>query len=418
MLAPLPPLLAYRLDRARSADATDLSSLANGASVNTTSPHGTALACGVNPDDEVRWVRTAVTLDRAARSRRNLRDDALRQFLQEEGVHALPDAGISYAFIENAARREASQMEDWTFLRLAHTTLAALSAILPDAMVPERGRVLAQRARVAFQLGATEAARIYYDEVKSLGSAFALSELTALARIGHAVLAQLAGNLPQSRALFEDVLNAEDSPAECRSLAHQGLMIASAEVADFDQAVQHAWSAYEGVASTAQGLGMLVNLAQILLDAGQPAAALRGFAAALGKKPHPRIALPAFGGIALAAVAARRPEVASSVVMLAATRTQSLVAALGGGPSPVLPYQSATALVEISEALGAVGEMELSVRCAAHASQIAALHKFNKLSYRLENAPVLPTVTSTPTVIQREIAERLEMIEGAELVGV
>ena len=410
MLAPLPPLLAYRLDRARSTDAADLSSL--GVASDTSSA-----ASAVQPDDEVRWVRTAVTLDRAARSRGSIRDTELRQFLDDEGVHTLPDVGVPYPFVEKVARREASEMEEWAFLRLAYCTLAALSAIMPDAMILERGRVLAHRARVAYKLGATVAARVYYEEVEALAAAGSLPELKGRALVGYGLLAEFAGNFPASRSVFTEVLALDGAATESVSIAHHGLMIAAAEAADFDHATQHAWSAYSGADSEQQQSDMLVDLAQLLLLVGQPTAALSGFAVALARQLSPRAALPALGGVALSAVGARGLESARAVVRIAASRTESLVASLGGGTSPAMPFHCASALTEVSEALSAVEEQAWSKRCSAHASQIAACHRFYRISHRLENPPMLPQKSAAPTTVQVEIAQRVEALEGAELIG-
>ena len=411
MLAPLPPLLAYRLDRARSTDAADLSSR------DATDQSSVASTSGVKPDDEVRWVRTAVTLERAVRSRGSVRETSLRQFLDDEGIHTLPEVGVPYPFIEKVARNEASQMEEWAFLRLAYTTLSALSAILPDAMILERGRVLAQRARVAYKLGATVAARVYYEEVEALAAAGSLPELKGRALIGFGVLAEFAGNFPASRSLFTQVLALEGAAADSVSMAHHGLMVAAAEAADFDRAIQHAWSAYSGAETDSQQSDMLVDLAQLLLLVGQPAAALCGFASALARQLSPRAALPALGGVALAAVGARETESARAVVRLVAAQTEALIASLGGGTSPAMPYHSASALTEVSEALSAVDETIWSRRSAAHAAQIAACHRFHRISHRLENPPMLPEKSAAPTRVQMEIAQRVEALEGAELIG-
>ncbi len=411
MLAPLPPLLAYRLDRARSSDAADLSSR------DATDQYSVASASPVKPDDEVRWVRTAVTLERAVRSRGSVRETSLRQFLDDEGIHTLPEAGVPYPFIEKVARNEALQMEEWAFLRLAYTTLSALSAILPDAMILERGRVLAQRARVAYKLGATVAARVYYEEVEALAAAGSLPELKGRALVGFGVLAEFTGNFPSSRSLFTQVLVLQGAAADSVSMAHHGLMVAAAEAEDFDRAIQHAWSAYSGAESDSQQSDMLVDLAQLLLLVGQPAAALCGFASALARRLSPRAALPALGGVALAAVGAREPESARAVVRLVAAQTEALVASLGGGTSPAMPYHSASALTEVSEALSAVDEAIWSRRSAAHAAQIAACHRFHRISHRLENPPKRPEKSAAPTRVQMEIAQRVEALEGAELIG-
>lgn len=420
MLAPLAPLIAYRLDRARPGvpTAAALPSLATPMSAAPAGLDALVTDLAVTPDEEANWLRVALALDRAARARGEDRDTMLRQFLDDSDMHPLPAAPLPYPFVSATARKHAESMEDWAFLRLANTTLAAAGAVLPDALLLERGRVLDLRARVARKLGATSAARLYYEEVESLGTAGSLPELAARSFLGRGVLAHYAGNAPSAREHYQRAIALDGAAPDTVAWAHHGLMVASAEKGEYDASLKHGWEAYAGASNKRQQDAMLVDLAQGLLDTRQYHAALRGFACALSRHPHPRSALPAFGGTALAAVAARGPNGARSIVRLAALRVESLVASLGGGPSPMLPYDCASALMELSEALRLVGEKAWSARCGAQAAQIASLHQFHRISYRLENAPAVPDSTPETSPVQREIALRVEALEGAELVGV
>ena len=83
-----------------------------------------------------------------------------------------------------------------------------------------------------------------------------------------------------------------------------------------------------------------------------------------------------------------------------------------------LPWPSASALVEMSEALAHVGEEERANDAANRADALAASHGFHQLTYRLENptlvAPAKPlAVASSTTAILAAVNE----LEGAELVG-
>ena len=69
------------------------------------------------------------------------------------------------------------------------------------------------------------------------------------------------------------------------------------------------------------------SLAQLLLDDGYPRAALRGFAAALARKPIPRYELAILGGAACAAAAALPCVAARTLVRNFSERVDALVVA-------------------------------------------------------------------------------------------
>ena len=101
----------------------------------------------------------------------------------------------------------------------------------------------------------------------------------------------------------------------------------------------------------------------------------------------------------------------------AAARVEALVASLGGGAVPMLAFQCAGALIEVSEALHVVGEDDWAARCAHAGSRIALRNGFHHLTHRLESP--WPTVQSVPvTPARRVIVEQVEALDGAELVGV
>jgi tetratricopeptide (TPR) repeat protein len=359
-------------------------------------------------------------LHNAARSAGPTRSAALLEFLEQEGVRTLRGASIPFAPISHAARDYVTAMEDGAFFRLAHSVLASVSVLLPDTEQLELGRVVAMRARIARHLGAVDAATVWYEEVERMGAELTLPELLARAQGGYGVLAQLRGDFPSARRHFDRVLAIAEAAPDTRFVAHAGLMIAAVTARDYDDAAQHAWAAYQGAGSAVEQTDMLINLAQLLLDAGHPAAALRGFAAAIAREPHPRSALPALGGAALAAVADsagrddRARARARSVVRTVNQRIDALVVALGDGAA--LPFPSASALVEVSEALAAVGDAAASGRAAWRARILTVRFKMHQLAHRLDHPYPLPEVLP-PTPARREIVEQVEALEGAELVG-
>jgi tetratricopeptide (TPR) repeat protein len=305
-------------------------------------------------------------------------------------------------------------MEDQVFLRLAHSVLSGLLIVLPDSEVLLRGRVIAQLGRLARHLGDAASAKQYYEEVERLGSEHLLVELTGRARLGYGILAHVRGNFPEAKRLFHEVIELDGAAAESVGMAHHQLMIAAAEARDYDTAASHAWKAFQGAATTRQETEALLNLAQLLLDAGYPRAALRGFAAALARKPIPRHELPILGGAACAAAAALPCVAARAVVRNFSERVDLLVTSLRQGES--LPWPSASALVELSEALAVVGDEDRSQAAAERASVLANAHMFHQLVHRLENpvhvASPTPLAPSTSAII-----EAVDELEGAELVG-
>jgi hypothetical protein len=397
MLAPLHPLDAYRTDAA-------------GATGNL-----------VDDATQSRWLGTALLLHNAARSTGVVRVAALTEFLEHEGVHTLRGASLSMAPVIHAAWQHATDMEEGAFLRLAHSVFASLNVLVPEEMVLERGRVISRRARLARQHGEPDAASCWYEEIAALGKAHDLPELVARAQVGFGVLAYTRGNIPLARELYEQVVAMSDVAADSQSFAHSGLMHCAMSAQDFDAAAQHAWAAFEGACSDIEQTDMLINLAQLLLEVGHPAAALRGFAAAIARHPHPRAGLPALGGAALAAVAdcgSRNDEHARvrarSVVRTVNRRVDALVVTLGDGAA--LPFESASALIEVSEALMAVGDSAASGRAAWRARALVIRHKFHQLAHRLDEPQRLPPVVE-PTPVRQRVVAQVEALEGAELVG-
>jgi tetratricopeptide (TPR) repeat protein len=305
-------------------------------------------------------------------------------------------------------------MEDASMFRLAHSALATLLIVVPESEVLLRGRVLAHQARLARHLGEHWASARYYEEVERLGEEHKLPELTGRAWIGYGILAQFRGDFPESRRRFSAVLELSGAARDSVSAAHQQLMVAAAAARDYDTAASHAWQAFKGASTPTQETEALLNLAQLLLDAGHPRAALRGFAAALARNPNHRLALPTLGGAACAAAAALPKQPARALVRNFAERVETIVGTLGDGSA--LPHPSALALTEISESLLAVGDMDAAVAAATHAEEIAKPRGFHQILYRLENPrPIAAPAPLAPAT--SKIIEAVDELEGAELVG-
>jgi hypothetical protein len=177
----------------------------------------------------------------------------------------------------------------------------------------------------------------------------------------------------------------------------------------------HGWKAFQGAVGSSHETAALINLAQLLLEAGHARPALRGFAAALVRNPVPRHALPTLGGAACAAAAALPAQAARALIRNFADRVQVLVQSLGDGA--ILPFPSASALVEISEALSLIHDEAAAKSVAEQAGRIARSRGYHELVFRLENPPVIPTPAKLAPATS-EILQAVDELEGAELVGV
>ncbi|HEY2374718.1 MAG TPA: hypothetical protein VGH98_01975 [Gemmatimonadaceae bacterium] len=391
MLAPLPSVEAFRRD---------------------------AVSDGVELDDGVAasWLESGTRLERAAMTRGPERDRLLSGLLAQHGVVTFRDSAISATALVEAITTLASEMEDQAFFRLAHSVQSTLLLMVPESEVLLRGRVIAVLGRLARHIGEMPAAVRYYQEVERLGAECGLPELTGRAWAGIGILAQLRGDFPESRRLFCAVLDLDGAAPESQSISHGQLMMAAAAASDYDTAATHAWQAYKNAATPLQEVEALNNLAQLLLDAGHPQAALRGFAAVLVRNLISRHALPALGGAACAAALALPRQAARALIKNFAERLDGLVTSLHNGES--LPFPSASALVEMSEALAHVGEEGRASDAASRGELLAAAHGFHQLSYRLENptlvAPAKPLAVASSTTA---IIAAVDELEGAELVG-
>jgi hypothetical protein len=191
-------------------------------------------------------------------------------------------------------------------------------------------------------------------------------------------------------------------------------MFSAASRGDYDKAAEHGWRAFRGARSAAQETEALINLAQLLLEAGHARAALRGFAAALARRPIVRFELPILGGAACAAAAALPRAAARALIRNFADRAQVLVRGLRNGEA--LPHPSASVLVELSEALTAVGETEQAAAVSEQAERLATAHRFHQLTYRLEN-PILVSKPAPLAPSTQAIIAAVDELEGAELVA-
>jgi tetratricopeptide (TPR) repeat protein len=303
-------------------------------------------------------------------------------------------------------------MEDDGALSLAYSTLAILADADLRLSVLERGRVLAQLGRVAWKAGALDTAREQYRRVEVLARAASSAELRARAWLGYGIVAQLRGNYPEVRKWSARAADQADRAglAAVGSIAYHNLMVSAAVAGDFNGALGYGWRAYQGsIGDAACEAEALLNLSELLLRSGHADSAVRGFTAALARRPRARIALPALGGVAKAA-SVLGDDIG---VRDARLRAERLLAISG------LPYQSAALLLELSEALARIGDFADARGCRARALEIADRHAYHEIAHRLAELDIVlePSRPEAPHALDPQGTEVARAVASLDLVG-
>jgi len=283
--------------------------------------------------------------------------------------------------LTRGVRGMANRMAECGALSMAYTTVSLTRRVAENAGDRERGLVTADQALFARLLGDLDAAEELYRAAESVGER--CGDMTVLARVyvGRGVVDRVRGNYPRSRVFFERALELAETvrSRELMRLAHQGLTICHAVARNFDRGLQHGWATLQ-LADGDQGheTDALANLAQLCLDAGCPAAALRGYAAILGRALSPHKMLGALGGAAIAAA-----QVGDAAVLdRAATEIDARVRASG------LPYENAQAQYHLATAYAAVGNSKLRDEYLGRARKLAKARGFFELVHKTEPALV------------------------------
>lgn len=320
--------------------------------------------------------------------------------------YARPDGANS---LSRGIRGFVSQMCDAGALATAYTTVALARQIVESGSSRERGLLAADQARIARQLGDSDAAEDLYEAAERI--ACDANDAAVLSRVstGRGTLARTRGNYPQARELFERALSLAEVAGcdDVRFIAHQGLTIACAMANNISDALRHGWATFElaGSDSTRQAEA-LSNLAQLSLMAGYPRAALSGFSAALSRSHTLRIRLPQLGGAALSAGKCRD---AASLERFAAEveRVTELSA---------LPYENAQAYLHVAQAFAAIGDGRRANHYREQTRRIAKARGFFELMHAIQpeqfdqqSVAVQPPVELTPD--SREVIESLSALK-------
>jgi tetratricopeptide (TPR) repeat protein len=370
MLAPRPPLVAYREDLARRGGQDGF-----GASDATWLSVATILSHAVDVPDESRAPLLPALREIIAS------DPTLRDVLAVS--EHKPPAELELDGVSPIVRAIVQRMEDAGALNLAYSTLAILADADWRLSVLERGRVLAQLGRVAWKAGALDTAREHYRRAEVLGRTARIPELRVRAWVGYSIVARLHGNYPEVRKWAARAAHEAERAGltALGSLAYHSLMVSAAVGGDLNAALVYGWRAYQGaIGDTAREANALLNLSQYLLECGQPEAAIPGFLAALDRRPVPRVAFPALGGLAVAAAAVG----GHALVLATKERIERLIA------TAPTPYQCAAVLLELSQALAAIGDADDAAECRARALELAERYAYHEIVHRLEALRVTP----------------------------
>ena len=260
-------------------------------------------------------------------------------------------------------------MENHHAFHLAFATLSAARLALPELPPLPTGRLMAQQARVARQLGDLETAADLYAMVLDLGDMHDESELLVRGHVGAGLVAETRGNFPAARSEYQRALAHGEAVPRVAAIAHHGLMVAASKAGDLGTALRHAWAAFEGVAGDAvRRVDLVINLAELARKGGEGRIALRAFRTALEHTELSRLRLPALSGAAHAAAALGDR---STVLSLAA---QAEHEALASG----IPYENAKLWRELAEAFAVLDDTARAAEYAERAGRIADSHQFHE----------------------------------------
>jgi tetratricopeptide repeat protein len=315
-----------------------------------------------------------------------------------------------------AARTLSTSMANAGATGLAFSMMGHLTRVASEASPREQGLNLATQGLLARYLGNLDAAEEFYELAHDTGRDADDPEVIVRSLLGRGVIARRRGNYPKARDWFEtglaDAVEAELTALACT--AHAGLTIVATEMRDYDAGLTHGWAAFVNASTEDGRVEALINLAELALRVGEPAAAGRAFISVLGRTTIARYRLAAAAG---AAVSAGRCGDAARLGALAEFIEREAERAS-------LPYESAYAWYSLSTAFSAVGASDRAERLRQRARVIAQAGKFFELTHATE-APAVPvavprpakTLADSSVEVIREL-ERVPAEEGLRLVAV
>ena len=262
-------------------------------------------------------------------------------------------------------------------LALASNMLESLATLVaPDSY--EGGLLLSQRAAIAFYAGETDMSNERYRQVIRLGKRLGERELVARGMLGLAGVRMVAGNYPEGeRASKRAIRYCGNMFPRLRGNATLRLAVVYATRGLFDRALDHAWRAYKLVRRIELDRQLvLVNLAQILYDAGHPEAARAAASHLLRQKLQRQQLLGVLGTYACASAATHD----GGAVEWASRQLWRLAKA------PWFTQTLADALLDCSFALEEIGHVARAARLRARARETAVRHGYHDIAYLAEHS--------------------------------
>jgi len=261
--------------------------------------------------------------------------------------------------------------------RLSGVLLDTLLRADASLSVIQRGRILAQRARVAWLAGAIDDARARYALVESLGQRARSPELKVRAWNGFSALAQMRGNFPEVRSYARRATRLADREHmhALSHTAHFALVVAAAAERRFDEALTEGWIVHRlSLGDPIDEAGALQTIGQVLLQSGHAAVSEIAFSAVCARPLPARILLPALGGLAMASAAAGHEPIMEWAVR--EVRSMRRTAA----PR----YAVTSALLDCADALKDVGRAAEANECATESLGLAKHYRFHEIEIRAE----------------------------------
>lgn len=283
---------------------------------------------------------------------------------------------------------------------LAHTMVGHARGAVHLVSDRTRGLMLAEQARVMRLLGHLDDAEVLYAQVHALGERGRDELLLARAAIGRGVVARVRGNYPKARQFFADALDLSEraKSAELQRLAHQGLTIAAAVAADWEEALRHGWlTLVHGAGNPEQECEALINLSHVSLEAGYAKAALHAVLRALPAAADDHTRLPALGTAVVAA--ARCGE--RSMLECLAIKLETTVAVSS------LPYETGRSLLSLARAFDEIGMPARADSIRGRAREVAEQHQFHELLHVVETDELTRPATAVET---RELDDETQQV--------
>jgi tetratricopeptide (TPR) repeat protein len=354
-------------------------------------------ATGATPDDRRHLVGEAARVAAEALGPDELTRLARREWGAEPS--AVIDPITLLAVIETEVGAKA----------LAGTTLDHALQCMDGVFELPAGRLLAQRARVAYLSSELDAAQEWYDAVLKLGLQLDSAELQTRAALGEVSLLHMRGNHPkyQQRAREAVTLARRAGIPRYVGQAHYAVMMAGAFFKQFDEALEHGWEFLRlAGSSSSERAFALQSVGQLLFDMGDIRSARTAFAAVVGLDARPHIHLAALGGLAMSAATSGD----------AATMEWAIAEILRLRDSVAPRYAVTMALVEAAIALRDIGRVDDAARMRDEALSLAVAHRFNELSHRAETLELTPMpAPPSPAITHSGLVESLRGLEPVRL---